>query len=391
MLSNSPTLSMESRRVMTVTSADQPVMGKAEPYLPTRTQMLAGIREEAARLSRVLRYLNCDAAIRSLDGFTLLTIAEFCAHRDASEEDRAGRRSTAGMIAASPALCTPIYDPQGRLFASLSLTTMETDHSETLTKWIRAVIESGAHAITERFFRMSYRNYWIVAAQPDDAPDRSSLLAVDHQLRVVGADRSARQFLQIKGHPFESRSGLSALFKLDAVPFREDRDTAHRLLGCDDGVPYSVLITPPDRGPLESYHEERVQLHARPRLDMIADRETKASRAGEVTGMAPWLLRRVQQYINTHLDSTLDVEALAASAGLSVSHFTRSFVRTMGTTPHNYVIRRRVERALHLLAETDLDLAEIAITTGFSDQAHFSRRFRQLVGLPPGAFRQRHR
>jgi AraC-like DNA-binding protein len=383
MFLTAPTLSTELRGEVTVIPANLPVMGNAEPHPSAATQMLASIREDTTRLSRILCYLNCDAAIRGIDGCTLLTIARWGARRPEADPCN---------VEHPPALCAPIYDSHGRLLASLGLMAVEMDRSGTLTKLLRALIESAAHAITERLFRMSYRRCWIIAAQPQNARGVSMLLAVDRGRRVMGADRSAREFLEATGHPFGSACSLSTFFKLDETVFRESGgDAVHRLLGCDDGMPYSVLVTPPDRTPLESNHEERALLHARPRMDMIGDLDTNASREAPISGLAPRVIRRIQHYINTHLESTLNVEELADHVGLSASYFSRAFVRSVGTTPHDYVVRRRVLRAQQLLAETDLNLAEIAFTAGFADQSHFSRRFRQLVGLPPRAFRNRHR
>jgi AraC family transcriptional regulator len=84
----------------------------------------------------------------------------------------------------------------------------------------------------------------------------------------------------------------------------------------------------------------------------------------------------------------LDIDELARLIRMSASHFTRSFRKTVGLTPHRYVIQCRVEKARELLTATDLPLIEIALTTGFSDQSHFSRRFQELTGVPPGAYRR---
>jgi AraC-like DNA-binding protein len=209
----------------------------------------------------------------------------------------------------------------------------------------------------------------------------------------VGADRSARQILEVRGCKVESHPPLATLFQLDMAPFREhvEHDVATRLLGSDDGVPYSVLITAPDHSGAQSPGDERMLLHARPRLVLISCPGIHAAEEQGLRGLPPRLLRRTQEYINAHLDSALNIEALAASAGLSVSHFSRSFVSSVGMTPHNYVMRRRVLRAQQLLSETDMGLVDIALSTGFSDQSHFCRRFRQLAGLSPKAFRARHR
>jgi AraC family transcriptional regulator len=73
--------------------------------------------------------------------------------------------------------------------------------------------------------------------------------------------------------------------------------------------------------------------------------------------------------------------------GMSASHFSRSFHKAVGVSPHMYVLQCRVIRAQELLATTQLPLAEIALTSGFSDQSHFSRRFHELIGVPPRKFR----
>jgi AraC family transcriptional regulator len=84
----------------------------------------------------------------------------------------------------------------------------------------------------------------------------------------------------------------------------------------------------------------------------------------------------------------LDIEELAGLIRMSSSHFTRSFTKSVGLTPHRYVIQCRVEKARELLTATDLPLTEIALSAGFSDQSHFSRRFQELTGVPPGAYRR---
>jgi AraC-like DNA-binding protein len=377
---------------MPMTAANQPGMGNTDPHPPATPEWLASIREDTARLSRILCNLNCDAAIVGIHGPTLATIAQSSARPSGCESNPAAQRPTARMRSTVPALCAGIYDPRGRLFASLRLTTVELDRSEAFTQVLRALIESAARAITERLFRMSYRGFWIIAAQPLDAPEASFLLAVDHDGSLVGGDRPARQFLRMRGRPLESRASLFAVFKLDTAALRESGvDVAHRVLGRDGGALYSVLITPPDRAPRRSPHDERLLLHTRPRLDLITDPEIEVPAAGQASGLRPHLLRSVQHYINTHLDCALTNEVLAAAVGLSASHFCRGFMRSVGTSPHKYVIRLRVGRAQRLLAETDLPLADIALTTGFADQSHFSRRFLQVVGLQPSAFRKQHR
>ena len=105
-------------------------------------------------------------------------------------------------------------------------------------------------------------------------------------------------------------------------------------------------------------------------------------------GLAPASLRRVHDYVDRHLDRTISLAELARLTGLSVFHFARSFKQSQGTTPHRYVMQRRIQHAQHMLATTDLPLCEIAFTAGFADQSHLARHFRQQVGVPPGYFRR---
>jgi AraC-like DNA-binding protein len=371
MLTNIASFTGKARNVLAAAGITAPMSAAPVASRPGITQILPGVREDLARFSRILRPLDCDAAIRSIDGITLLALSE-------SKE-----------LLPVPALCACIHDDQGRQCASLDLITNELESSPTLGKLLRALIDSAARAVSERLFRTCYRDIWIVAARSIYAPD-AFLLAVDAQRRVVGADYCARRFLEIKGCPFGSATLVDAVFELDSQLFKElEGDTSLRLVGRDDGTAYSVLVTPPYPGMAPASHE-RVLLHTRPRLDMLKELAATPAAEDDPAGLAPYLLRRIQQHINTNLESRLRIEELAVCAGMSVSYFSRMFSRSVGTSPHNYIMRRRVLRAQQLLSETKLDLTEIALSTGFADQSHFSRRFRDLVGLSPREFRQRH-
>jgi AraC-like DNA-binding protein len=83
----------------------------------------------------------------------------------------------------------------------------------------------------------------------------------------------------------------------------------------------------------------------------------------------------------------LDVPALARVAHVSTAHFSRQFRATFGETPHRYLQRRRVERAMEVLRETDRPVTEICFDVGFNSLGTFSRTFRAIVGEPPSAYR----
>jgi AraC-like DNA-binding protein len=105
-------------------------------------------------------------------------------------------------------------------------------------------------------------------------------------------------------------------------------------------------------------------------------------------GLSPCVVRRVREYIDSNIDQRIKVEALSKLANLSVCYFVRAFKQSVGVTPHDYLIRRRVERVMKLLSGTDMPLSEIALVAGFADQSHCARRFRQLVGRSPRDYRR---
>lgn len=105
-------------------------------------------------------------------------------------------------------------------------------------------------------------------------------------------------------------------------------------------------------------------------------------------GLAPWQRKRVQDLFRENLAGRLGLSALADECGLSISHFARSFRRTFATSPHRYLVFQRVTKAKALLTTTRLSLLEVALESGFSDQAAFSRTFKAVVGESPGKWQR---
>ncbi|HEX6479249.1 MAG TPA: AraC family transcriptional regulator [Ktedonobacteraceae bacterium] len=99
-------------------------------------------------------------------------------------------------------------------------------------------------------------------------------------------------------------------------------------------------------------------------------------------------VRRVLDFIQDHLSQDLSLEALAQQAGFSSYHFARLFRQTTGESPHQFVLRQRIERAQHLLKERDVPLAHVALESGFANQSHLTQAFKRHLGLTPRAFRQ---
>jgi AraC-like DNA-binding protein len=118
------------------------------------------------------------------------------------------------------------------------------------------------------------------------------------------------------------------------------------------------------------------------------DRPAAAARNEIRGGLAAWQIRKVTHHVEAHLDCTIRNEELAALVRLTPSHFGRAFRNSVGEAPHEYVIRRRIERAQGLMLSTNANLSEIALNCGLADQSHLTRLFRKLVGESPRAWRR---
>jgi len=98
-------------------------------------------------------------------------------------------------------------------------------------------------------------------------------------------------------------------------------------------------------------------------------------------------MRRVRDLIEDRLADNLSLEAIAGEVGVSSRSLSRACLRQWGTTVHQYVLSRRVERAKNLLLSTDLTVTSIALDTGFSSQSHLATAFRRVTGLTPKSYR----
>jgi AraC family transcriptional regulator len=104
-----------------------------------------------------------------------------------------------------------------------------------------------------------------------------------------------------------------------------------------------------------------------------------------------WQARKVRDYIDTHITGSVHIADLCALVQRSEAHFSRSFKRTFGESPHAFLVRRRVEFAAHYMVSTDAPLSDIALRCGFTDQAHLCKHFRLAAGHTPAAWRRAHK
>jgi AraC-like DNA-binding protein len=287
----------------------------------------------------------------------------------------------------------PVFGIDGRLMAVLDVSAIDPDLSERAHALTGALTIRAARTIEERFFREQFRREWIVAVAPPEGGVRGMLLAIDGNQRIVGANRIARTSLLLDDRGLRAGVSLWTIFERDLDLFRRrDRsDISTRLLlaGSNDSRP--ILVTPPDQNMCTSSNPGSMNLHTRPRLDLI-DTLLKLPPAPQAHGgLSAGALRRVREYVQVHLSESIDLSLLAAVAGLSMHHFAREFKQSAGVAPHHYLIQQRIERAQQMLAHTDLSLAEIAYAVGFSDQGHLARHFRGLLGTTPREFRRSQR
>jgi len=116
-----------------------------------------------------------------------------------------------------------------------------------------------------------------------------------------------------------------------------------------------------------------------------------AANGSTTGGLAAWQIARVRAYIDRNLHRTIHIRDLSAVARRSKAHFSRKFKLAVGESPHAFVVRMRLERASHLMMTSAASLSEIALSVGFSDQAHLCRLFRQAFGQSPASWRREHR
>jgi AraC-like DNA-binding protein len=113
--------------------------------------------------------------------------------------------------------------------------------------------------------------------------------------------------------------------------------------------------------------------------------------ARKISALPKWRLKRAIEFIEAHLDAPIALADVAGAVGLGRMHFAAQFRAATGVRPHEYVLRRRIEKAQTMLTATDISIAELALATGFSSQAHFTVVFKRISGLTPGRWRQSRR
>jgi AraC-like DNA-binding protein len=282
----------------------------------------------------------------------------------------------------------PIFGASGELAAVLDVSSFDPRQSERSHALALAVTTHSAQGIEERLFRDRFRRQWIIAVRPPFGDGSVALLAVDGGETIIGANRCARLLFDLDDARLSDGISLWSLFERSSAVFRrgDGSDVALTLMRLDRSGAWQALVTPPANSRAGRGSRD-AEFHVRPRASLLAT-ATVTEAEHLRGGLAPVVVRRVCEYIDSHLDEDLRLETLANTAHLSMSHFARAFRDTVGLPPHRYVLQRRIDRARQMLVDTETPLSEIAVGIGFADQSHFARHFHRLVGVAPGAFRR---
>ena len=278
----------------------------------------------------------------------------------------------------------PVFDSQGELVAVLDVSRVATEEDQGFLPLVLDTVVVAARAIEERLFREYFRHAWTIAALPGDN-GAALLLAVDEHQWIRGADHVARDFLGLDNERLANGVPLSALFEFDRSIFRGtgDRDIPAQVMRAGGGGWWYALLTPPLSKARMARSWAEAMVHSRPRISTLGQLQIAEPIAPTRGGLPPVVVQRICEYIESHLEQKIGLEALATMAGLSTHHFARSFHETVGMPPHGYLLSRRLDRAERMLRQTQLPLSEIAAATGFSDQSHLARHFRRRTGTSP--------
>jgi AraC family transcriptional regulator len=165
-----------------------------------------------------------------------------------------------------------------------------------------------------------------------------------------------------------------------------------RCLGQEDAILYglALAILPAIANPAQAT-SAFVEYVALALHDHVIHAYGGLSRGMQIKGgLAPWQIRRACDYIEANLANDPSIAALSQECGISASYFAHAFRASIGMTPHQWMTKRRIQRAKLILSQTTQSLAEISLICGFVDQSHLGRHFLKHEGISPARWRRRY-
>jgi AraC family transcriptional regulator len=174
--------------------------------------------------------------------------------------------------------------------------------------------------------------------------------------------RGLRRVAGLRAPPFGAHDPIMYGMALAMVASMKSIDTAQPIF-----VEYMAL----------AFHAHVVQTYG-----------SAPERRGSCGGLAPWQMKRVTETVDANPGANHTISMLARECSLSSTHFARAFKETTGLAPHQWLTRKRIDHARRLLAQTSMELSEVALICGFADQSHFSRVFSRQEKRSPGKWRR---
>jgi len=247
-----------------------------------------------------------------------------------------------------------------------------------LTRTYRAVADFLAGALVER--SVSWEEFVVLEALLHKGPLEASSIAAKVPLAASGVSRVLGSL---------TRRGL-ALARRD----RRATDELHAL--SPTGLRLAAALYEKHQRDIEavmaglSSPDVEALLQGLKKLGRRAE-SLRRSSTDDRRGLAPWQVRKVTEYMKMHLSERVRVGHLARLVGLSASSFRRAFKVSMSTSPHKWQLSERIQAGQIMLREGASSLAEVALATGFAEQSHFARVFKEIVGVTPGVWQRRNR
>src|SRR5579872_4896949 len=168
------------------------------------------------------------------------------------------------------------------------------------------------------------------------------------------------------------------------VELRPHRKFADSRLGTLATVVHAEMVAGFPSGRLFLDSIEQAMAVALVSSQAVRHRPVRMSRGG----LAPARLRRITDLVHARLEDELGLDELAQSVGLSTAHFARMFRKSTGETPHQFVLRQRIERAKSMLRAPNARVLDVAVACGFRTQQHFAQVFGEVYGVSPTRYRR---